>query len=159
VGRKFNLGAGNLPKEGYEGVDINVKGHLPWDIRNLPIEDDSADAFWVQHVLEHFPEQEVQPLLLHWYTKLAWDGTIYIEVPDFEWVVKDWLNADEDNRWGWNLQRIFGLQCHEGEFHKTGFTVPRLAKHVMQAGFYIKRCESVFNTMHNSYVIELEGYK
>lgn len=157
---RLNLGCGHRPIDGYDNVDLYVSGHIPWDIRNLPVEDSSVDEINAEHVLEHFGKEEGIALLKHWYAKIKKGGIISLEVPDFEYSVKDWLEApDNEHRYGHRIERIFGLQCHDGEYHKTGFTVNRM-KYVLElVGFSIITCESVWSDLHDALVIKAVARK
>ena len=61
--RKLDLGCGQRPKEGFEGVDIHPgpAKHVvdlfkfPW-----PFESDSVDEIHASHLLEHVPAREVE---------------------------------------------------------------------------------------------------
>lgn len=136
---KLDLGSANRPPEGYIGVDKYDPGaDEHWDVTEpFPYGDNTVEAIRTYHLLEHLPEYAVHPCLLECCRVLRPDGEIEIEVPDLPWILAEWVSLSDEERWGWKLQTIFGLQCHDGEFHRTGFSPNRLGWHLEQAGFKI----------------------
>ncbi len=131
---KLDIGCGPEPLEGYTGVDLYVKGegivNAPMD--KLPYEDETVDQINSSHSLEHVGKYEVIPILQEWYRVLKFNGILRIEVPDLEWVCKNWLKY-RDN--GWNMDAIFGDQSTPGQYHKTGFTRLIMCDYLSKAGF------------------------
>lgn len=135
---KVDIGCGKYPKEGYLGVDMYYSGpevrfpHTPmWE---LPFADNSVEAIYSSHALEHIDKKLVKETLREWYRVLNENGYLELIVPDLRWCVKMWLDHLTDDWW---IDIIFGNQEHAGEFHKTGFTPEILEKHVIESGFTI----------------------
>ena len=134
---KLNLGCGGNIKEGYLNVDqyVSAPSVIHMDIFNLPIGNDAVDEIFTEHMLEHLSKYEVTLALKEWARVLKPDGKLVMNLPNLEWCLRQWLAKSEEERWGWQLDTIFGLQTHPGEFHKTGFTEPRLHQLLTGAGF------------------------
>lgn len=131
---KLDIGAGDKPKEGYVGIDKFViqDGIVNADMWDLPYPDDSVEAIYSSHALEHVGKFEVMPTLMEWKRVLAPGGVVEIIVPDLEWCIMTWLKYQSND---WYLDIIFGNQAHAGEFHKTGFTPKMLEFYLREAGF------------------------
>jgi glycosyltransferase involved in cell wall biosynthesis/predicted SAM-dependent methyltransferase len=134
---KLHIGCGTQIKEGYYNIDqyVDAPGVIQMDIFNLSFETDSVDEIFTEHMLEHIGKFEVPLALKEWARVLKPDGKLVMNLPNLEWCMQQWLAKPEDERWGWQLDTVFGLQTHPGEFHKTGFTAPRLQQLLKVAGF------------------------
>lgn len=108
-----------------EGADIKA---FMWD---LPYEDNSVDVILCTQALEHVTKFAVVPTLKEWYRVLKPGGKLQLQVPDLEWACIHWLSHQTT---GWNMDVIYGNQMHEGEFHKTGFTMEILGQYFAVAG-------------------------
>jgi predicted SAM-dependent methyltransferase len=141
VALRLNLGSGLTPIPGF--VNVDALEDLPGvdvvaDIgQRLPFEDGAAELVYASHVLEHFPTEEVPPLLAEWRRVLKPGGTLLVAVPDLEVVASMMVE-----RRGWFtpphgpwLGVIYGGQKDAYDFHKTGFTGPWLAHLLREAGF------------------------
>lgn len=146
-GLRLNLGCGHSPRAGYVNIDFYVEhpAIVKMDLHCLDFADGAAAEIMSVHVLEHFGQNEVPVLLAEWMRVLAPDGEMRIEVPDLEWCLRNWLSAAEEERWAWNLAVIFGIQDHEGEFHKTGFSAPRLSRLLTGAGLVEPKVDQVMS--------------
>jgi SAM-dependent methyltransferase len=134
---KIDIGCGNSPREGYTGVDIvsEAPGVKIADVtQGLPFADNSVSAVWSSHFLEHLGFQQILPLMGEIRRVLRPGGRVEIAVPDLEYVCRLFVEAEEGERWGWPIMTIFGHQQGPGEFHKTGFTGPKLVQTARQAG-------------------------
>ncbi|MBW4447781.1 MAG: glycosyltransferase [Spirirestis rafaelensis WJT71-NPBG6] len=134
---KLHLGCGINIKEGYFNIDQHVSAPsiIKMDIFNLSIDDDVVDEIFTEHMLEHLSKYEVPLALKEWARVLKPDAKLIMNLPNLEWCLQQWLAKPEEERWGWQLDTIFGLQTHTGEFHKTGFTEMRLRRLLAGAGF------------------------
>lgn len=134
---RLHLGCGHHLKHGYINVDqyTSAPGIIQMDIFNLPFENNSIDEIFTEHMLEHLGKFQVPLSLKEWARVLKPNGKLVMNLPNLEWCMQQWLATAEDQRWGWQLDTIFGLQTHPGEFHKTGFTEQRLQQLLRVAGF------------------------
>jgi len=135
--RRLHLGSGVKRMLGYLDVDafVAARGILPVSHVELPHQTASVDEILSEHSLEHIGKYEVPRALAEWSRVLRPGGRLLMNLPNLEWCMKAWLAAPEEVRWGWQLDTIFGLQDHPGEYHKTGFTAPRLFQLLSEAGF------------------------
>jgi len=151
---KYNIGSGGDIIEGYVSVDLYANADIKDDITKLTtIKDNSVDEVLTTHVLEHLSDKDVFPAMYSIYRILKPGGEWLIEVPDLIWVLKDFMDTPDQNRWGWKLQTIFGLQCHNGEYHRTGFSDWRLGQMLKEVGFTNIQIETSFSEHYNQGVI------
>jgi GT2 family glycosyltransferase/2-polyprenyl-3-methyl-5-hydroxy-6-metoxy-1,4-benzoquinol methylase/spore maturation protein CgeB/Tfp pilus assembly protein PilF len=133
---RLNLGCGADRREGYINVDAFVEtADLRLDIFDLPLASGSVDEMFSSHMLEHLGKYEVPKALAEWHRVLKDGGRIRLNLPDLEWMAQHWLDQPDEQRWGWALDALYGLQTHAGEHHKTGFTVARVEQLLADAGF------------------------
>ena len=99
-----------------ETDNVNVKAYM-WD---TPFEDNSVDFLVCMAALEHISKFLVLPTLREFERILKPGAAFAILVPNLEIALFMWLNNKNN---GWEMDMIFGSQEHEGEYHKTGFTV------------------------------------
>jgi predicted SAM-dependent methyltransferase len=63
-------------------------------VAGLPVHDDTCDAVYCSHVLEHLALQEVECALRNTFRILKPGGIFRLVLPDFEFAVKQYLNDD-----------------------------------------------------------------
>ncbi len=133
---KINLGCGEVPIENYINVDLHDdRADVKMDARNLAFADQSVDEIYSSHLLEHLGKHDVPVALKEWARVLKPGGLLRMNLPNLEWCLKNWLSKTEDQRWGFALDTIFGMQKNDGEYHKTGFSKSSLVKLLTAAGF------------------------
>jgi predicted SAM-dependent methyltransferase len=125
-----NLGCGSHICEGEEWVNIDnflltdVPNFVKGDVRKIPLETASVDYLLCDQVLEHIEMADV-PLVLYEIRRVLKPGAkCAIMVPDFEGTVKQWLGYNHNGAFDplvykYLSEPVYGLQAHEGEFHKT----------------------------------------
>jgi predicted SAM-dependent methyltransferase len=81
----LHLGSGGHELPGWVNVDlVGMGSDLRWDLTTkLPFPDGSADAVFLEHVLEHFPLETVLAMLGESRRVLAPGGIVRVGVPDF----------------------------------------------------------------------------
>lgn len=131
---KLDIGCGDFKREGYLGVDPFVATDYQAPMWELPFEDDSIEAIYSSHALEHISKFEVPLTLDEWRRVLMPGGAIEIHVPDLRWCCEQWLARQGTD---WYLDTLFGMQNHPGEFHKTGFTPDILRRYLVDAGLRV----------------------
>jgi len=124
--KKFNLGAGDAPIEGYTNIDIKTGG----TIYPLAEPDGSVDEIRASHVLEHFPHGEIQKVLADWARALKPGGVMKIAVPDFPAIAQGYLNARRMP----TQEYVMGGQEDENDFHKSIFDVEDLGERLRAVG-------------------------
>lgn len=145
---KIDIGSGNNPQKGCITVDKYTKADIKDDITTMSkFRNGSVDHVSTYHLLEHLPDKQVPLAIKQVHRVLRQGGRWIIQVPDLEWVLKSFLETPEDDpdKWVWKLHTIFGHQKHEGEYHKTGFSVKRLEHMLTSAGFKISFIESKYS--------------
>lgn len=153
-------------------------GYMHCDIRNLPGIDLVCKAWEVsqnirglediysRHMLEHLTSMEAEAALHDWHKALKIGGELYIVVPNLDFHVQQWLQADwdestlrdtkSDARYG--FAGLFGWQreCdpRQGDYnnsywdvHKSGYNEKRLSFLLKRAGFVDVQTE-IKNDVH-----------
>ena len=81
---RLHLGSGGNNLPGWVNVDlIGARADVAWDLRHpLPFPDGSAQAVFMEHVLEHMTVAEGMVVLRHCLQVLAPGGVVRVGVPD-----------------------------------------------------------------------------
>jgi hypothetical protein len=135
-GLRLNLGCGHLTLPDFINVDarelpgVDIIG----DVTNLQLPDDSVLEMYAAHLLEHFPQEQMQRTILpHWKKLLRRDATLRVVVPDAEAMLSALMHdkmSYEDFR-----EVTFGAQDYAGDFHFNMFTPASLTKLLSDGGF------------------------
>jgi predicted SAM-dependent methyltransferase len=116
------------------------------DMREV-VEDESFDAIWSSHCIEHLYDHEVLPALREFRRILSSDGFAIISCPNLEAIAKLVVSEDIESVAYLSpagpvrlLDMIFGYSRaietgHIHMTHKTGFTTDRLGRLAVHAGF------------------------
>lgn len=137
---KLDIGGAADPyaPDEYTVVDIAEGSEIEADCRTLPMDDDSVDAIWASHILEHLAVADVPVALSEWFRVLKPHARAIIRVPNFEYVAKYWLTGPDR---AWAEAMVFGHQSNDGEFHKSAHTAGSLKADAEAAGFECLRVE------------------
>ena len=137
---KLDIGSGaNRRDHDYTTVDLfHENGDIKAPMWDIPLPDNSVEAIWSEHALEHVAMAKVPETLKEWHRLLKPGGRAIIQVPNFDYVAKYWLTGPDR---GWAEQMVFGQQWNEGEFHKSAFTAAILRADLEAAGFEVLRVE------------------
>ncbi len=136
----YNLGCGNkLWGGGWINVDGGFGADLVADLRELPIDTDSADAVAAIHVLEHFAEWESEDVLKEWRRILKPGGKMIIELPCLDKVfgyVAWCLKEREQMERFMTLYALYGKPSKgkEGMQHKYGYFQEELVNLLVKVG-------------------------
>lgn len=133
---KLHLGCGNKILKEFVNVDIIDNGLVDVvdDVSLLEkFKNESADMIYACHVLEHFKRKEYFKVLSRWTEVLKPGGILRISVPDFEKVVKVYLEGK------FPIENLLGL-LHGGQtylynFHYMSFDYKLLEKDLKILGF------------------------
>ncbi|WP_199177560.1 methyltransferase domain-containing protein [Halobacteriovorax sp. DA5] len=113
---KLHLGCGSKKLNDYINIDI-LETDAVDEIHNITdlskFENNSIDEIYASHVLEHFSRNEVKNVLQEWTRVLKKGGIIRLAVPNFEAIVKVYL----ENK---NLKELMGL-LYGGQDNKYNF--------------------------------------
>ena len=129
---KLHLGCGDKNFEGYVNIDWRKTRatDLVCNIRKLPYPDNSIELIETYHAIEHLPRHDLPKALKEWDRVLFPGGRLIIECPDFDEIVKRYLEGDEKQ-----LDGIFALQRFEGDYHLFGYNFKRLRRVLKDRGF------------------------
>lgn len=129
-------------------VDPAVQPDVVADLTDLSaFADNSADAIWTSHCIEHLYRHQVAPALAEIRRVLKPDGFVVVIVPDVQWiaryVVEDRMSEPiYDSPAGPITAHdiLFGhgrsiAQGNAHMAHRTGFTPSSIAESIKEAGF------------------------
>ena len=123
-------------------------------------EDNTFDAVYSSHVLEHFSYQgELSQVLAEWYRVLMPGGILYASVPNLEVLCELFLNKSElspQDRFQ-VMRMMFGGQIDPFDFHKVGYNPEILASFLGQAGFENLRMLPKFGLFNDTSNMEFAG--
>ncbi len=101
-------------------------------------EDNTFEAVYASHVLEHFDyENEIDAVLKEWYRVLEPGGILYLSVPDLDVLAKLFIDQDRldvDERF-YVMRMIFGGHVDEYDYHQSGFNREILDIFLKKAGY------------------------
>jgi len=152
---RLNLGCGHLVLDDYVNVD---QRRLPGvDVvalcDDLPFAPESLAEIRMDHMLEHFPEEQIRRTLLpYWWSLLRSGGKLHVTVPDTAAMIDAYHSRSisfEQLR-----QVMYGGQEYAGDFHFTGFTTASLCAIIEEAGF--TACEVRAQGRPNGDCLEME---
>jgi predicted SAM-dependent methyltransferase len=98
-----NLGCGARIHPGWINIDFNGDGDevLAWNLRNgLPLADNSCDAIYASHVIEHFNRADAKLFLLDCRRALKRGGVLRLVAPNLEDIARTYLSCLEAARRG-----------------------------------------------------------
>lgn len=139
---RLNIMSGLNLLEGWVNIDPFSSPHptikhipvLKMDPRRLDFPDNSVDE--ISSVsLEHIPHPETLAVLVEWFRVLKPGAALEVLVPDAEWGLSYWLSLPEEEKWGFKLAAVCGLQNNAGQVHYTLFTPARLKRLFEAVGF------------------------
>ena len=199
---KLNLGCASRLLDGYTNIDMDsveqIKKRYPnleinddnpfrqCDVLNLPYEDSSVDEVRADAILEHMSFLE-EPKFFYEATRvLKPGGVLNISVPDFEFMVTEWLAAEDNwkdffrnddeaiaqehwfgqysysyaSRWGYITAGIFGPQNGDGQYHKNAYTQAKLVAIYEKLGYQnIDISRFYWKETRPDLMIRAKGYK
>jgi len=165
----LDLGAGNLKIVDPEGIPVRVDlreecdPDYRCDVRQLPFADESWDVVRSVHTLEHFRRDEVGNVLDEWLRVLKVGGSFRLCVPDLAFAARKILGDDVDDD---TMNVLYGQQAYDLDFHKTGFTLPRLKELLESKGLRVDKIwtDKPYNILaestkikHRTYIGDGEG--
>ena len=116
-------------------------------------EDESIDAIYASHVLEHFYHSlynEMVFTLAEWHRVLKKGGELLISVPDLRTLSWLYSRPDIDVMTRMHLMRImFGGQINQYDVHKVGFDFDILCLYLSEVGFEQFNRVSEFNLFND----------
>ncbi len=164
----LNLGSGGAPAPegvvppGFQEIHVDLvsPADVRADVRALPFADESVEAIFCSHLLEHLPEWDVVPALAEWRRVLKPGGALMMKLPDVqsvaEAIVRNGVDAithvtnhgteirAQDILYGWQASIAKG---REEMRHLCAFDQMKLARCFEEAGYSggaIIRCREDF---------------
>ncbi len=94
---RLHLGCGFEHKAGWTNIDlIGSKADILWDLRRgIPFEDNSVDAIFHEHLLEHLPMNTGLTFTDECFRVLKPGGVLRIVVPDAGQLIQDYVGKEE----------------------------------------------------------------
>lgn len=135
--KKLHLGCGfdHFPK--YINSDFIKTPATDYvlDARSLPFPDSSVIKIESYHMVEHVSKNSAIEMFAEWHRVLEDNGKLIIELPDFDNVIREYLNENDDEREKLLLKYIFGSQRFDSDFHYWGWNFERLENELHNQGF------------------------
>ena len=147
---------GQQPHPDWKILDVESRPEVDYvnDASKLDIfENDSVEAIYSSHVLEHFYyriNDELINTLREWHRVLVPGGKLLISVPDLKTICWLYLNPNLMPEERFHLMTIiFGGQVNIYDVHKVGFDFDILAMYLDLAGFEQWEQVSEFNLFND----------
>lgn len=160
---KLHIG-GQEPHPDWKILDVEPRPEVDYvgnaiDLSQFP--NNSIDAIYASHVLEHFfynIDNELITTLQEWHRVLKPGGKLLISVPDLKTLCWLYLNPNMMPMERYHIMRvIFGGQTNIYDVHKVGFDFEILAMYLEEVGFeaYEQVSEfSIFNDCSSLRVLD-----
>jgi glycosyltransferase involved in cell wall biosynthesis/predicted SAM-dependent methyltransferase len=135
-GMNLHLGCGEIDFPGFVNIDARKYDHVHHVslVDSLPFIDDStADLVYASHCLEHFPHGKIEAVLREWHRVLKPCGIIRLSVPDFDSILKIYLDNDRDM--SLIVPPLYGGQDYEYNYHYVAFNHNSLKQILENVGF------------------------
>lgn len=166
---RLHIGCGPNVLEGWVNLDRVARGpgvRTDVDVLAMPFADGSVSHILAEHVFEHFAFAEEEALWRECARVLHPGGMLEIEVPDFAWVCRSFLDAEDrfhafyqtgatdhyfgagrdlGQRWSILQTMFFGNQNGSGQFHKSAYTQGKIRDLGALLGFAQVRQHTLFN--------------
>jgi glycosyltransferase involved in cell wall biosynthesis len=132
----IELGGGESPakkRQGFINTDFRTTSQvdLVADVKIIPFKHSSIDEIYAANLVEHFPRNEIQKVLLEWWRALKHGGWADIMVPDLEGTLDNWRQMPFDRV----LDSLYGAQKFKGDYHYNGLTPRTIKKLLLNSGF------------------------
>jgi len=142
---KFNIGCGEVHKDGFVNIDLNTKADFRCDGRDLrpAIEKyGQADVIESDHMLEHINRTAVTVTVRNWLKALKPGGKLTFRVPDAAAAMRDFLEADKNGtpraEYDFKEAVVFGAQRYPGDAHLSAITENKMKKIIRSCGTQIE---------------------
>lgn len=136
LGLKLNLGCGHRPLAGYVNVDLR---ELPGvDIvaaaDAIPLVPGAVEEIAAAHLIERFPQEELERAVLpHWRALLRDGGTLRLVASDADAMTQGF--AERSYPFADLREALYGGLDRDGELHRNVFTPESCAELLAAAGF------------------------
>lgn len=134
----LNLGSGDIKIEGVESHDINSSfgtDHcFDLTVAPYPFEDNSWDEIYLFHTIEHIQKLKHNLVFGEIRRILKPDGVFILSFPEFEIILKNWLENFQGQREHWE-HNIYGLQRSPSDFHVCAMDSTACRDQLIKTGF------------------------
>lgn len=119
---RLNLGCGTLPLAGWVNVELaGLPADLVWDLRYpLPFPDNSVDAIFHEHVMEHMYAYQGYMLVKDCYRMLKPGGVLRIVMPDASKYIGSYVDPSNEFINSWRPGRFTPMIALQQEFYSFG---------------------------------------
>jgi predicted SAM-dependent methyltransferase len=137
---RLNLGGGPVRIDGWINVDIlGMHPDVHWDLRNgVPFPDGSAEAIFLEHVLEHFVLADVMTLLADCRRVLVPGGVLRVGVPDLGRYMRSYAgdhSVIDELRPGRPTALLAVAEVTQFHGHRSAWDAETLEAVLREAGF------------------------
>ena len=131
---KLNIGTDGKKLEGYINVDVIPEfADVCANMVALPFADGCIAEINTSHTMEHLTKEEAGRFVKEAYRVLEIGGKLGVAVPSILEMAQGLLeNPGEEEDW---IQRIYGRQLDQHDFHKWGWTPWSLRDLIEKEGF------------------------
>ena len=165
---RLHYGCGSNILAGWVNIDLVERpGYACYniDIEHLPYGDGKVDEVLAEHLLEHLDFAAEQRVWREIARVLRSGGQLTLEVPDFDWICRRFIEAQDDwrdfydvghpdhyagcgrelgQRWGILQTMFFGNQNGAGQYHRSAYTEHKLHALAAKTGFASATVSTVF---------------
>ena len=135
---KLHIGGKEI-KDGWKILNIQKFDGVDYqgDISDLSqFEDNSIDEIYASHVVEHVPKKKIMETLKGVHRVLSTNGKFFISVPDMDILCKIFIDPKASTKVKFHaMQRMFGGQIDEFDFHYFGWNLEFIRDFLFKAGF------------------------
>lgn len=134
-GLRLNLGCGHIALEDYVNVDArDIPGvDVVAAVDQLPVDEGQVAEIFSAHLVEHFPQQELERKVLpYWVSLLRPGGEFRAVVPDAGAMLA--AHAAGSIPYADLREVLYGGQEYEGDFHFNMYTTGSLGELLTEAG-------------------------
>ena len=159
---RIYVGCGQDRRDGFFHADVRALDGIDfvcnaWELSNYA---ENVKEIYSRHMLEHLTIKEAELTLSDWFHCLSDEGTLYLVVPNLDFHIQQWLDADwSENESSHQLSNanyalggLFGWQreCDPSmndynntywDVHKSGYNKHRLKMLLENVGFHNVRIQ------------------
>jgi predicted SAM-dependent methyltransferase len=116
---RLHLGSGFLPRQGWIDIDLaGVRVDLVWNLKNgIPFEDDTVDAVFHEHLLEHLSLHDGFRLTRECHRAIKPGGVLRVAVPNAGDCLRSYAGVDDPD---WARSRPTPMLSVQALFYEHG---------------------------------------